>query len=376
MINYELWLLDDGARDVRLELIDNAARIEYVKVVGDVGWLAVWLPYDTSKVYNSIRPDHRLALWRQPYDGGLELETIAFARRWAYETNDAGLTTLRLSGPDLNDLLRRRIVAYNAESAEAAMTDEADDMMRAVVVDNLGSDAATARQFSITVGEEQSAGPSITKAFSRQNVLSVLQGIQAASLAEDDECFFAIVPLSPYDYQFNTYNTQPGADRTAGGRRPLFFGLEYGNIVSPFYEQDYSDEVTFVYAGGMGRASDRNVQTAEDATRSNRSEWGRIEAFTSAINATTDNGVTAAAKDRLEKGRPSIKFSAQLLSTPQTPYGGSGWRVGDRVTVDHLKRRFTCLVRAVHVIVDGDGRERIIAHAEYRGDGSEGGVLA
>ena len=92
-----------------------------------------------------------------------------------------GLRTLTVTGVDGNDLLRRRIVAYAAGAAQAEMTDQSDDMCRAIVLDNLGSDAADGaadqQHVSEPVRRRTRMAASLTKAFARRNVLTVLQDI-------------------------------------------------------------------------------------------------------------------------------------------------------------------------------------------------------
>lgn len=362
--NYELWYTDDDGK--RLALLDTTAGFEYVLVDGDLGWLAVVMPARQSAIYNTIRPDNQIHLYRQPPHQALALELVAFTRRWAFDTTPRGLTSLRMSGPDTNELLARRIVAFAATTSQAAKTDYADDMMKEVVDENLGpATPATARRYPITIQSDLSAGTSITKAFSWQNVLTTLQGIQASSKTDGTEVFFAMKPLSPTAFQFQTHTGQPGADRTIStGNKPLVFGLSRGNLVNPFYEEDYSTEASYAYAGGQGLEEERNVQEAEVTARTNRSKWGRIETFTPS-NSKVDAAIAAAANDRLARMRPKIRFSAQLLSTPETPYGAGGWRHGDKVTCDHLGRQFDAIIKQVHNRVGGDRSEIIVANAEF-----------
>ena len=144
----------------------------------------------------------------------------------------------------------------------------------------------------------------------------------------------------------------------------MIFGLSRGNLASPFYEEDHGNEASYAYAGGKGLESKRNLQEVEIAARTGQSQWGRIEVFTS-TNSDTDAAVTAAANAKLTERRAVTRFSAQLISTPETPYGQNGWRNGDKVTCDHLGRQFDVIVRSTHVRVDGSGDDLIVANGEY-----------
>lgn len=371
MSRHELWYTDDAGN--LLEVLDTTQGFSYALNYGDVGAISCALPYDRQAIYHTgWQPDHQLYVWRAADNSPLELMAGFFLRQRKYATDAPGRTTLTLSGFDPNELLRRRIVAEYAGSAQAEMTNEADDMMKAAVRRALvdGQDYNGADTFrdiddlGFSVEADSTRGPSITKAFSWQNLLTVVQGIQATAKAAGTEVFFRLYATGIGAFTFRTYTGQPGADRTLSGTSPLFFGLEYGNLANPTYLEDYSAEENFIYAGGQGEGSARLIREASDNDRINASRWNRREGFAPATNATTPDGVAGMANDRLAKYRPQFIFAADLLSTPDTPYGGSGWRVGDKVTCEYVEKTFDVIIRSVTITVDGSGRETIRARAE------------
>lgn len=366
MSRYELWYTDPEGN--RLELLDTTLGFEYVITYGDIGACAINMPHDTRRVYVEQSPDRRVHIWRGADNSILQLDGIFFTRSWGNTTDINGFNSIALSGRDLNYLLDSRIVAYAAESSQAKKTDFIDDMMKEIFNENLLSGATdTDRDLSglnLSVSADLGDGDSITKSFAWRNVLAVLQGLQQTSKALGTEVFFNIRATSPTSYIFETYTGQPNNDRTiTTGTNPLIFGTEFGNVINPFYSENFIAERNYIYSGGRGQGSDRNIQEVEDTTRINQSVWNRKEGFINA-SGTTDATVTAIGNEALEANRPKKIFRATILSTPNTPYGGDGWRVGDKLTITYRNQQFDVLVRSGHVKVDNRGRETIRARVE------------
>ncbi len=375
MSNYELWLSrDDGTRIAQMT---NTEGFEYAIVMHDVGVCRItlpgiksWLPLamDMRGLQTAmLATDMRLEIWRQPTGGALALERVYLLRRAISQVDASGRSSVVLSGVDGNDLLRRRIVAYAAGSAEARMSGEVDDLCKTIVRQNLGVDAAVARQIDsayFTVETDMSAGPSLTRSFSWRTVLTVLQDLAQAAQAAGTAIYWHVADIEPTRWQFCTRIGQPGQDHTyPNGQSPVLFGLEYGNLAEPSLDEDYTDEVTYVYAGGQGEGSDRNIQTAEEVPRSTRSLYGRREAFSDARNEESDAGVLAAARGRLSGGRPRRRFTARLVDAPSTRYG-THWRWGDKLTAIYEDQSYDAIVRAIRVRVDGSGHETIDARLD------------
>lgn len=368
MRGYEFWYSDDEGN--RLAYIDDVISFEYVKVLGDMGFLALFTA-SRGQVYDTAVPDRRVAVYRQPIGSVLSLDFLSLLRQFDIVTSTDGLYQRTLQGNDLNELLSRRIVAYYAASAEATQTGAADDLMKSVVTDNLIDNAdysgtpSPSRSISglgFSVQSNLTAGPSITKAFSWRNVLAVLQDLQADSKTQGTEVFFDTVATTETAAQFRTWTTP--RDRTVSGINPLIFSLEWGNLSNPRLVDDYSSEVNYIYAGGQGEEENRIVQAASDTARINASVLNRREAFAHSAGKTT-TAVSADARNDLERSRPTRRFFGTIADTPLTPYGGiQGWQIGDKVTVSYAGAQFDVIIRAVHVKMDAQGDETITAKVE------------
>lgn len=369
MARFEVWYADDQGN--RIAPVYDVAGLQYVIVSGDVGAASISFPR-RGQLYDDSTPDRRLHIYRIS-DTGTTLELTCFLNEFTIETDDDGLS-LRSSGAvDLNDLLRRRIVAYYAGSAQAYMSGNADDVMKEIVRDNFVDNAdysgtpnpaRDVDDYGLSVASNDSAGASLEMGFSWRIVLNTLQDLQASSRAAGTEAFFGIVPLTETTMEFRTWTGQPGNDRTADGNSPIVFSPEWGNLRKPSIRYDYTKSANYIYAGGRGEESNRVIGTASDGNRAGVSVFGRREAFARASRATSQTAAVDVAENELALSRPKLILSGELLDTPLTPYGGSGWRVGDRVTVRYAGYEVNTIVRSVRVKVNADGRETITARIE------------
>jgi hypothetical protein len=372
--DWEIWVLrDDGTR---LGILDTVSNFTWTLVVNNTGHFRVEVvippsvPGLAAGRFATGAPaiqaswfakDRRILFWRKPATGAMKLAFVGIIRRLRQSRDARGLHTFRVSGHDLTGLLKRRVIAYAAASAQAAMTDQADDILTELAKDNLGTDATSARQISSTyfsVAASPGAGPSITKGFSYRNLLDVMREVADAARQVGTFLFFGIEALTETTFGFRTRTGEWGRDRTSDVGNGLIFGEAFGNLANPVLDDDSTDEVNFAYGLGRGEEAAREVQTSEDTTRSGASVYARAEAAANAVLESTSAGVADVADARVQKGRPVVMFTADLLSVPGSEFG-KDWDHGDRVTATAFERQFDCLIRATTVTVDDAWRETI-----------------
>lgn len=363
---WELWICD--AYGSRLAPIVEHMGFEYASVTNNVGSFRVVLPSKFDR--DLLRVDNIVELWRAPDGHGLKMIGTGFMRRFIFEDGDND-ERIVISGPDSMELLKRKIVAYAAGSAQSQKTAPADDMMKAIVRENMGS-LAGARNLSVgrlffDVEADKGMAPSITKGFSWRQVLAVLQDIAAASDELGTPLFFGIRPYfsdsSSIVYSFFTKTNFLGVDRTSSGGFPANFGHAWGNVSDVSLEFSYLDEVNHVYGAGQGNESDRLIVEAADSVRVAASPYNRREALADARNESSSAGVTNKAKTELANGRPRMRFSAKLHESAETPYG-IRWSMGDRLQVQHSGYEFEGMLKAVKFNVTNQDQETIDARLE------------
>lgn len=368
MAEYAIWLCDDVGR--RIRPLDEFVTLDYVKVINGVGWFS--LVYGEGIDPELFQVDSQVHVYRRPtYKDNMSLDFIGFLRAWnASYRADTFLYTL--SGPDQNDILDRRIVAYAAGTASAQLSAvAADDGLKDIFNTNfIGGATDTARRLTsmgggVTVQADATAGPTITKGYSWRNVLKTMLDIAEDARTQGTEIFFELAvndvdeKTGLVSFEFRTAAGLPGRDLTSGGGLPpVIFGTEFGNVSEFDMMYDYRDERNDVYAGGQGEGAKRYIAQAEDNGRIFASAWNRRELFVDARNEETTTAVDGIADAKLAEYRPQIRFEARILDTQQARYG-IDWALGDKVTIRELGDTFNGLVRRVHVKASSNGQEDI-----------------
>ena len=369
---YEIWLTSDTGS--RLAHLTTITALTASRVVNGIGWFTLKMPLSFDM--NMIAVDRMIQIWRQPSGGVMSLWRPYFLRKWIFST-EGSREVVTLEGPDINDLLRRRIVAAYSGSAQASKTDFADDMMKEVVTESIADGVAplptagTRVWSNLTIQADASVGPTITKSFPFDRLLQgsnsgVLAALAQAAREAGTEVFFSIEPNvvtgSSLTLQFQTKINQPGQDVTDR----VVFDQARGNMREPRLEYDYSDEENYIYAAGQGDRADRNIQQVYDTDRYNASIWNRCEGFADARNQSADNGVREAGRAKLEDGRPRIRFTAVPMDTAGTRFG-IDWDFGYKVRSRYNNVEFDTIIRAVTISLDGNKRETVQARLDFEG---------
>lgn len=387
MATYTPWIKTDIGEP--LAPLDRHYGFSYVKTLNGIGHFAIQIPEDSkvSKdvlVADSLQPDRQIQFWRKTDNQtNPALDFMGFLRKWTFHTAENGDSVLYLSGPDQNELLKRRIVAYAAGENEAKITNDplagtdktVDEGMVNIIRENLGADATdsdrdlSALNFSVKWSDNE--GPAIKRSFAWKQVDRIIAELSQTSRALGTEIFW-IVNIDGVDSNGEIVLNFMATDQAIGGDRTwkpeplgkmMIFGLRWGNLLSPTVEYDYTNEVNYVYGGGPGEGLERQIVEVSDTTRMEASKWNRREAFADARQAKTAAEITAKANEVLNKGRPKIRFKGTILSTEQTPYGE--WGLGSRVTIEYRNIKFNGLIRNVLVAVDANGVETVTSNVEF-----------
>lgn len=414
MAAYEFWLTDD--RGVRLMLMEGYSFASYTRTVSGFGTAEIGIPYDLfiANVQPVFRPDWRLEIWRSPAHGyPMRLErTFLLRKPKVYRRKEDDVQMVTLHGRDAKDLLARRYVIQAAGTAPAKKTDQIDDMMKAVVreqmlygsaldVNGAQNNTRAYPNGEFFVQADFGLGPSVTRSFADANVLELLKDLSAQSfqlnkalstnrkiyfdvverygldddiyiLDEDGEIILdeqgqplldesAVVTGAQFGWMFVTLADRYGLDRT--DRRE--FSVENGNLEAPWWSKDHLDEVNSVIVKGQGRGESRAVATVEDTARIASSRWNRVEMVKQATYEVDSSGLTSVGTAELNQNRPREELYATILNTPGSDDAprslyGLDWDLGDILPVSFAGMQFEAEVVIVYVSIDENGRELVI----------------
>ena len=319
-------------------------RVEYALVESGVGAATVEGPL--AALPPTIGPDWQLRLRRSVYGATpyLEGNAVWLVRSWSRIIAELGERRYRLVAQHATSLLTRRIVDYAAGSAEASKTGPADDLIRAIVRENFVSPTDATRTMSgLTVGADQSAAPSVSKAFAYQQVFSTIQALCAQSAQSGVYLGVEVVPASG-GFEVVTFTGQRGMDRSTDGQ--VVFSLERRTLADGDLTYAYTDQATRIIAGGQGRGSERTIERADDATAQAESPYGLIEGWRQATGAATSAAVEGEAEAGLWQRRARVRFNGTAQQVQGCLYGVNyGW--GDIVPVQFEGVTLPCRVATV-----------------------------
>lgn len=318
--------------------LSNFLSMRMRRVVNGVGELELTLPYNVISGLG-VRVDDLIEVYRSPGTGLgmlLEGETVWLVRSWTKSVDSDGYQSLTIAALDAIDLLKRRIVAYPAESSQAQKTDQVDDMMKEIVAENFGSSVTdTLRNVAayISIDPNLTAAPSMSKAFSRRNILTVFQELAEASCVAGTYLAFDLVRdfSKGMGFTFRTYTQQRGTDHRASAPIPVIFDPLNFSVIEVTKEMNYMEMKNSIYAGGMGEKDARLIGTAKDTDSISLSGLNLVEFFQDAINAATQSAVDTEAKATLREHRAQRTFVARQMDTSSLMYDRD-YKFGDYVT--------------------------------------------
>ena len=316
-----------------------------------VGVAELWIPEQAILSPSFLAVDQIIEIER---NGGILNETAYFLRYAAVYDDADGNGFYYLKAYDANYLLKSRIIASYSQSAEAAKSGYADDMMKELVDENIVSATDTDRNIAnLTIASDLSLGAVIDKAMAWDNLLSALQDIAKTSTDRGTYLSFDVVRASRGNFQFRTYTGQRGKDHTqsSGDMIEVSEGVNFQQPNVILF--DRVDEANVAYAGGRGVADDREITEQEDTTRSKASSYNRREVFVDARNTTTTAELEDKAFAALEENKPKKSMTGYLVDTDGCQYG-IDYGFGDLVTATAKGYTMDCHLSAMSAIVSAN----------------------
>ena len=375
--NYQLRLKDDTGNLVAI--IDDWRSLSFSKIVNEVGSLTLTMNGKDAKVA-LFGLDGQLEVWRRDIGTGVDwyIEWEGFLRTFSHTYDDDGNYEFSAAAVTYNHLLKRRIVGYQAGSTQSVSSGAADDAMNQIVRENLGSLATVINGRVLegaipgfSVQADSTSAPAFDGQNSFKNVFELLLEISKATSVD-----FDVVGVGDGLYEFKTFYptrgnnlTTVGLDVTTGlnssGNYPVVFNPLLGNMGTPTYEENRSDEVTFAIIGGQGTETDRNILVLPSPA-ANDSVLNQIEVYSDSKSSEGNDDLDSDADTILADKQQKQTFEFTPLMTPTSAYANQ-YYWGDFVTaqfgnLDGVNKR----VLQVDITVGDDGKEDIkFTLAEY-----------
>lgn len=362
MTYFNLYLSNES-RTRRIHISQYLRAIQYSLAVNDIGSGTIRLYPDCP--YHMFGRDATVEIYRS--DGNFssyEGEAPWFVSKRRVIKDTSGTKSVEIDVVHANDLLRRRIVAYADGNAKAIANGvPAETALVALMTNNFGSGATAERQISSTslsIDASSGGGISITKLFARRNVLEVMKEIADVSSVSDSPIFFGISA----DGDVLNFRVRPNVwaiDRRSTSSSPLVLHESDGSISNYTIEDDYTNEINYVYCGGGGDDSTRIVATASRSETTSSTPFARREAwFDARDSGANSTAITQEATQLLETNRARRIFEGDIISTETIKYQRE-WMLGSRLTITADGNEFDARIEAVSVAWD-DGVETISAH--------------
>ena len=194
MATFEVWLANRSG--TLIKPLYDFAGLDVTLATNGVGFAKLSLP-GTSYTLTEFSHKYRLLIRRS---GALLGKAAYFITSKEMRLSEGGEYIIDVTAAHTNHLLADRHTLFPAGNADVkATTEAADDLMKRQVALNLGANAADADRDKaapvsvVTVASDLTEGPTITKAFARRNLLTVLQEIGQAAREGGTAVFFGLV---------------------------------------------------------------------------------------------------------------------------------------------------------------------------------------
>lgn len=351
--------------------INEFYSLELFRTEYGVGSLYIDLPLKEFITQN-ISTEWRIEVYRKTVGGELVRvgDTQWIVKLVRYKVDEQNETSLHLVAYDAMYLLEKRIVAYVDGTPQTTKTMPADDMIKAIVRENLGALATDYhRDLSdwLIVESDSSSAPIVTKSeYGMQMVLPILNDICQLSESAGIYLSYDIV----YDESigklvFKTYTKQRGADRGSMSPSPIYLshhtdpvnvmggGLNYASI-----EIDATDERSYIYSGRQ--AQDTNAIFAEigNTIALGTGPLARSEDFITTGESVEYNDVMREAHAQLQDKFRNLILNAHIEETDSMQFG-QDYGFGDVVALRYLGTTLNIHLSEFRISVDGNGKEDI-----------------
>jgi hypothetical protein len=294
------------------------------------------------------------------------------------KTDNTGARTFNVYGVHLNDLMARRVIAWQKGSPQAAKGAQADVVLRQFVSENCGGEARAALgrvRDGVMPGFSVQTNPNYPGEFglspypfwygdrSLELLLDVVKEISAFAglqfnISSDGfgQFYFYLTELLGLDRSYTDVDSVTG--RNGAGNVPVTFGVDYGNVSEIEHEVDRAGEKNAIFATGKIGDVDETVFVEGQSVLD--SPWNDRESVTTGgarTDVTFDDLIAQASETlALNQKKETIRFTPR--QTASCVYGRD-FGHGDIVTTVYQPFTLRQIIWSTKVKINLDNSEDI-----------------
>lgn len=353
--DYKIQVWSTAGTTLQYEFTDFL-YISATRIIQEVGMAQFAIiaehPAMTYLVNNSL-----VEIWRRDPTFGVDWyrHWWGFAKNFDYSfDHDANGNIVQVTCVDRKELLRRRIVAWYAETANrsAFTSAKAETIANTLVKYNAGSLATVVngrlRDGAITglsIEADGAGGNTINWNCAYANLLETLQGISLVGGGQWD-----VVRAVGDIGEWRWTSPQLGTDKSA----TLIFSLENANIMLPTFKRDIEPEKTVAIVGGQGEASGRTIVVRTGANYNATSH--NVESFVDYRNSNVTAALNSAGDKFLAENKRIVALDFEIIQTENYTFSAD-YSVGDLVTGKYLGNTQVMQVYSVNTDFEPGGFE-------------------
>lgn len=357
--SHTVWLCNP--QGYRVQLITDYVSLKYNLGIHGGGGFALELPPNFNPRY--LKDYGYAEVWRKVGEQPARLEDVFVVQSIPEAQATGGTRFLTLEGPTVTDFFvlgkNSRVVDALESTTGASYTDNADDVLRKFVQDQLGigagnTGAAEGRDLSVyagfTVEPERGMGPSITEHGYLRPLDEVVRSVVAKS-EQNSSAPVRLFPLvrpksfNPLRFEFVVLPRYFGRYRGFAAAKPVLLSPMLGTIGQVEQEHDRREEWTAVFVTYGSKSGTTRVV---DATRRNTAQTAYRETLFDAANSGTEPEAKAEAASKLNEGSPRALARVTLVNSAVTRFGAE-YGLGDVVGILALDRRFEAEIAGMDV---------------------------
>ncbi len=328
-------------------IIDDYRSLDISKTVNEVGSLTLVMSGFDAKT-ELFETDSQIIVYRRDMAHGIPWyeEWGGFVRKVEFVQNSDGDKETTITARTFNDLLSRRIIAYQAGVSQTVKSAPSETVMKEFVIENCGTDALQINGrirdgLMLGFSVEADAGTGVTWEGQRSytNILEVLKEINEATGME-----FDVIKVGASAFEFRTYYPQRGYDLTttglstttglnSAGNAPVIFNPLMGNVLEMNFSDDRLEEVTIAITAGQGTGENRNIVVTSSVAASD-SPYNDIEGYDDSRNTEDNNQLVTSGTGFLTEKQQKQSFTIKPIQTNTSAYG-LNYYWGDTVTAQY-----------------------------------------